>query len=114
VLEELSWQYPRPVVRQNFQVVVFRISERSEQPLQDVETSQETIALNKSLNIHKSLNDKVEMVKRFFSTHPQARSPHRIQTHLNDFYVSFVLLKDILRDPKLYSKEVESKLQPKF
>jgi fumarate hydratase class II len=82
VLEELSWQDPRPVVRQNFQVVVFRISERSEQPLQDEETSQETIALNNSVNICKSLNDKVEMVKRFFST---STHKHGLYAELNQF-----------------------------
>ena len=65
VLEELSLQDPRPVVRKIFEVAVFRISERSDRPLQDVETSQETITLNKSKNICKSLNDKVEMVKNF-------------------------------------------------
>lgn len=65
MLEELSLQDPRPVVRQILQVVVFRISERSDKSLKDVETSQETITLKKSVNICKSLNDKVDVVKIF-------------------------------------------------
>lgn len=51
--KELSLQDPRPVVRQIFQVLVFCISERSDQSLKHVETSQETITLKKSVNIGK-------------------------------------------------------------
>jgi|LauGreDrversion4_2_1035121.scaffolds.fasta_scaffold1453213_1 hypothetical protein len=72
--KELSLQDPRPVVRQIFQVLVFCISERSDQSLKHVETSQETITLKKSVNIGKSLNDLVAMVKNFFNYVPYVRS----------------------------------------
>ena len=76
MLEELSLQDPRPVVRQIFEVAVFLISEWTDQPLQGVETSQETTTLKKSVDICKSLIDKVEMVKRFFSTQTHKHGRH--------------------------------------
>jgi hypothetical protein len=73
-LMAFSLQDPRPVVRQIFQVLVFCISERSDQSLKHAETSQETITLKKSVNIRKSLNDLVTMVKNFFNYVPYVRS----------------------------------------